>query len=223
MKISVIIPTINESAYITATLDSVVAQCGPVEVIVVDGHSTDDTCEKAARYARVQQAPRGRAAQLNAGWKAATGDAFLFVHADTVLPAGALSHVRRALASPTVEAGAFSLRFDASHWLLQLFAWCSSLNLPSLCFGDRTLFVRRSTMEEVGGFASIPIFEDLQLVRVLYRRGGFRFLKPAVTTASRRFSEHGVLRQQVRNAFLWLSYQFGTPPSRLAHRFTYDR
>ncbi len=223
MKISVIIPTINESAYITATLDSVLAQGGPFEVIVVDGHSTDDTCEQAARYGRVQLAPPGRAAQMNAGWRAATGEAILFVHADTILPADALSHVRRALANPAVEAGTFALRFDGSHWLLQLFAWCANRNLPSLCFGDRTLFVRRSTLEEVGGFASIPIFEDLQLVRVLYRREGFRFLKPAVTTASRRLLRHGVLRQQLRNTFLWLSYQFGTPPSRLAHWYTYDR
>ena len=222
MKVSVVIPVYNESASIGATLASIACQPGPLEILVVDGRSSDDTLARAAVHATVLEAPRGRASQMNAGWRAASGDVLLFVHSDTLLPKDALVQIRRVLTNRAVESGTFRMRFDRNHWLLRLFAWCANRNLPSLCFGDRSVFVRASTMREVGGFADIPIFEDLHLVRQLHRRGSFRFLRPVVTTASRRLLQNGILRQQLLNATLWILYRLGAPPARLTRRYPYS-
>ncbi|RMH65943.1 MAG: glycosyltransferase [Bacteroidetes bacterium] len=221
MKISVVIPALNEATRIEATLASVAAQPGPLEIIVADGGSVDGTRRLATRRATVIRAPRGRARQMNAGARLASGEVLLFLHADTLLPESAFKHIRRALLQPSVEAGTFRLAFDAEHPLLRFYAFCTRFPLPALGFGDRGLFVRRQVFEAVGGFADIPMFEDLDLVRRLHRRGTFRFLPLAVTTAARRFEARGLLRQQMLNAYLWVRYHLGTPPDALVHLYPY--
>ena len=173
MTISVIIPTYNEAARIEATLASITSQTGPWEIIVVDGESADNTCALARASAIVLTAPRGRARQMNRGWKASQGDVLLFVHADTRLPPRAMDVIRRTLEDPEAEAGAFTLRFDVEAPLLRMFSFFTRFKWPSICFGDRGLFVRRAAFKAIGGFPDIPIFEDLRAVRLLYRRGGF--------------------------------------------------
>lgn len=220
--ISVVIPTLNEARRIEATLEAVAAQAGPAEVLVADGGSTDETAARAEGRARVLTAPPGRAVQMNAGAAQARGDVLLFLHADTLLPPDGLEAIRRALADPHVQAGTFRLRFDRETPLLRFYSLCTRLPFPHFCFGDRGLFVRRAAFEAVGGFPPLPIFEDLEMVRRLVRRGGFRYLEPAVITAARRYEAHGPLRQQLRNAGLWLRYLAGTDPRRLAPLYTYD-
>lgn len=222
MHLSVVIPALNEAERIEATLRAVRVQSVPAEVIVVDGGSTDETVRRAAAHARVVHAEPGRAVQMNAGAARAGGDVLLFLHADTLLPPGAFEAIANALADPSVEAGAFRLAFDRQSPLLRFYSFCTRLPLAPICFGDRGLFVRRTTFEAVGGFTAWPIFEDLEMVRLLHRRGGFRFLPQYVTTAARRFERHGVLRQQLRNTYLWLHYLAGTDPHRLAHLYRYD-
>ena len=221
MKISVIIPTLNEADYVAATIASVRAQEKDLEIIVVDAGSSDDTQSICRPLARVLSSARGRAAQMNAGAAVARGDVFLFLHADTLLPAEALSAVRRAVAQGA-EGGAFRLSFDRDNWLLRLYALGTRLPWRLLCFGDRGLFVRRSTFQAVGGFPSQPIFEDLELVRLLRRRGRFHFLPQRVTTAARRFERHGIVTQQLRNTALWLCYVLRAAPERVAWRYRYD-
>lgn len=221
MKISVIIPALNEEARIERTLRRAREQEGPLEVLVVDGGSEDRTRELAARQARVIRSAPGRARQMNAGAAEAAGEVFLFLHADTLLPPHALAAVRQALADPQAEAGAFRLRFDVDAPLLRFYSLCTRLPLPRLCFGDRGLFVRRRVFEAVGGFPEMPLFEDLELVQKLHRRGGFRFLDESVVTAARRFEAHGRLRQQLRNTYLWLHYLAGTDPATLQHLYRY--
>ncbi len=213
MKLSIVIPALNEARHIEATLRALATQAPPFETIVVDGGSDDDTALRAGRHARVVSAPRGAAA---------TGDALLFLHADTQLPGDALNLVRSSLADPAVEAGAFRLRFDRSSPLLRLYSACTRIDSPLICFGDRGLFIRRSVFEAVGGFGDLPAFEDLDLVRRLHRRGGFAFLDAFVTTAARRFEAHGRLRQQLLNSYLWTRYLLGTPPEKLAALYRYD-
>ncbi|WP_022835973.1 TIGR04283 family arsenosugar biosynthesis glycosyltransferase [Salisaeta longa] len=222
MTVSVVIPTLNEAACLPATLRRVHAQPGPVDVTVVDGGSTDDTCAIAASMgASVVRGPRrGRAHQMNHGAAHTTGDALLFLHADTLLPPRGLSPVRRALASHA--AGIFRLSFDVAHPLLRLYAWCTRLPWVRLCFGDRGLFVRRTAFNAVGGFPPWPIFEDLELAARLHRHGPFAFLPQAVTTSARRFERHGLLRQQLQNARLWMGYCLGASPERLAAHYRYD-
>ncbi len=222
MRISVIIPTLNESVELPRTLRTVYQQRDPYEVLVVDGGSTDTTRAIASAKARLLSASRGRARQMNAGAATASGDVFLFLHADTLLPRDAFDAIRVAVRTLSAEAGAFRLQFDRSSPLLDFYAWCTRWPLPHICFGDRGLFVTRAAFEAIGGFPEQPIFEDLAVVRRLYRRGNFRFLRQAVTTSARRFSAAGTLRQQLLNAFLWSRYMMGTPPDDLAPYYRYD-
>ena len=220
--LSIVVPTLNEEAVLGPTLDALDGQAPPFEVLVVDGHSTDDTRERArAAGATVLRAPRGRGTQLNRGAEAAEGDVYLFLHADTLLPPNALARIRDTLASPTATAGTFRLQFDDTTPLLRFYAWCTHWPWIRLCFGDRGLFVTRSAFEAVGGYPDWPIFEDLELAARLHENGGFRFLDTAVTTSARRFQRNGVLTQQLRNAYLWLHYVCGADPERVAHLYRY--
>jgi rSAM/selenodomain-associated transferase 2 len=222
MIVSVIIPTLNEADHIADTLRALRRQHGPMEPIVVDGGSTDGTVDAAASLARVVRGPRGRGPQMNHGAALASGDAFLFLHADTRLPPHGLERIRAALTRPDIEAGIFRLSFDAQSPLLRFYSWCTRWPWIRLAFGDRGLFVRREAFAAVGGFPEWPLFEDLELAARLHARGTFRFLSQAVTTSARRFQQQGPLRQQFRNLYLWLHYLRGTNPERLADWYTYD-
>lgn len=219
-KISVIIPTLNEAGTIGPTVRCVQNQDGPVEVIVVDGGSSDETRARArSTGAIVLRSSQGRAVQMNHGAKSATGDVYLFLHADTRLPSNALVRIRRALDAPSTVGGTFRLQFDDPTPLLRFYAWCTRWPWIRLCFGDRGQFVRRSTFHEVGGFPDWPLFEDLELAARLDRRGDFCVLDAAVTSSARRFYRYGPLRQQLRNLYLWSHYMLGTDPERIAHLY----
>jgi rSAM/selenodomain-associated transferase 2 len=223
IRLSVVIPTLNEASVVGPTIQRVQAQPGPKEVIVADGQSDDATRAVARREgATVVHGPRGRGPQMNQGAERATGDALLFLHADTFLPADGLATIRRTLSEPAVEAGIFRLRFTRETPLLRLYALATRLPWIRLAFGDRGLFVTREAFEAVGEYPDWPMFEDLELADRLYRRGGFRFVDEAVFTSPRRFEAHGPLRQQLRNAYLWLHYCLGTNPDEVAHLYEYD-
>jgi rSAM/selenodomain-associated transferase 2 len=233
IRISVVVPAWNEAPEIARTLASVSAQAQPWEVIVAVGDSDDGTAE-AARGAlagvRVVRGARGRARQMNDGAAAAAGDALLFLHADTRLPSDALGAIRSALSDPAVVAGCFRTAFHLDGGALGpvgrgiLRAWSARLWMRwhRFAFGDRALFVRRGAFDAVGGFPDQPIFEDLDAVRALRRRGRFAFLDAEVRTSARRFERHGAVRQQLRNAGLWTAWLLGADPTQLK-RFYDDR
>ncbi|HUF07719.1 MAG TPA: TIGR04283 family arsenosugar biosynthesis glycosyltransferase [Rhodothermales bacterium] len=218
---SVIMPALNEASYIEQTLEAIPSDVDPVELIVVDGGSTDRTRELAASYARVIQSERGRAVQMNAGAAEASGSVLVFLHADTRLPEGAFSIIRSVLDEGAVESGAFRLAFDSWTPLLRFYSFCTRFRVPQICFGDRVLFVRRSVFEEVGGFPEIPVFEDLEMVRLLHRRGGFRFLTQHVNTSARRFLQRGPFRQQLLNTYMWCQFMLGVDPRKIAPLYEY--
>lgn len=217
MLVSVVIPALCEASRIGETIAAVRAQEGPLEVIVADGGSDDGTAEVALRAgAYVVHAPRGRAAQMNAGAARAKGEALVFLHADTRLPPDGLARVREALARPGVAGGCFRTTFDArrSVWL-RLFEARLWMRWHRLAFGDRALFAHRRAFEAAGGFPAQPLFEDLDFVRALRRQGRFAFLDAPVVTSARRFARHGALQQQARNLALWLAWNAGADPARL--------
>jgi rSAM/selenodomain-associated transferase 2 len=218
--ISVIIPTLNEEATIGPTLRRIHSQASPVEVLVVDGGSEDQTRNRArSADATVLRAPKGRAVQMNHGAQHASAEIFLFLHADTLLPPNGLELIRNALDDPRTSSGTFRVQFDEPAFLLRLYARCTHLPWRRLCFGDRGQFVRRSAFAAVGGFPDWPLFEDLELASRLHRHGGFQFLNAAVTTSARRFRRQGLVRQQLRNLYLWSHYMWGTDPERVAHLY----
>ena len=211
--ISVIVPVLDEAAALPAALDALLAQPGDFEVIVVDGGSGDATCDIARARAgvRLLQAPRGRAAQMNAGAAAARGELLLFLHADTRLPAGAIAALDAAQRRDGWQAGAFRHRFAPQDWRLALVSWGNNLRCrrSRVYFGDQAIFVRRELFERLGGFPVVPMLEDVIFCERL--RGVTRavLLSEAVTTDARRFLHHGVWRSTARALLILARHRLG--------------
>ncbi len=221
MRWSVVIPALNEEARITRAVQSA-QRAGADEIVVVDGGSTDDTVRAAHDAgARVLTCGAGRARQMNQGATHTTGDALLFLHADTYLCPDALSAAAAAL-SAGAAGGAFRLSFDEPTPVLRAYALATHVPWHRLAFGDRAHFCTRAAFEQAGGFPDIATFEDLELVRRLRRIGRFAFVPLAVTTSARRFHRNGTLGQQARNVALWIRYLCGADPNRLAASYRYD-
>jgi rSAM/selenodomain-associated transferase 2 len=217
VRLSVVIPALDEAEGIAEAVAS--ARAPDVEVLVVDGGSSDGTVERAAAAgARVLRAARGRARQLDAGARAASGDALLFLHADTRLPAGWAEAVRAALADPRAVGGAFRLRFDRRTRALRLIERTARLRARwlGLPYGDQALFVRRAALDAVGGVPQVPILEDLDLVRALKRRGRLALLPLDAVTSARRHLAKGPLRTSLRHLAIALAGLLGVDRARVA-------
>lgn len=217
IQVSVIIPTLNEAAQISRTVEA--ARKGdPMEIIVVDSgrDGTDEQAREAG--ATVLRSRPGRARQMNAGASKATGNLLLFLHADTLLPPNYKSAAAGALSDASVSAGAFRLAIGMDFPGRKFVEWSANIRSSwfQLPYGDQALFVRRSTFEQVGGFAELPILEDFELVRRLRRRGKVITLKEAAVTSGRRWQQLGVLRATWINQWIILGYHLGWPIDRLA-------
>ena len=216
-RISVIIPTFNEADEIGRAVASAL-QSRRVEVLVVDGASTDGTLEIARRAGvRMLQAERGRACQMNAGAQAASGDVLLFLHADTRLPSGFEQAVRALLAERRIVAGAFRLVIDAPSTALRLIAaganWrARSLQMP---YGDQAIFLSAERFRSLGGYADLPFMEDFEFVRRLRRQGRIEVLSEPVLTSARRWQQVGSWRSTLINQLAIAAYYAGVSPSRI--------
>ncbi len=203
--ISVILPVLNEAAILAEAL-SALPQGPDLEIILVDGGSTDATLEVAARFPRVHAltAPRGRGVQMNAGARVARGDFFIFLHIDTVLTSGHLAALRQAVRDSRVRAGAFELRLLPPSPFLRLIAWGANWRsrLFRLPYGDQAIFVRRDLFFALGGYRHRRP-EDLDLVIRLRRFTRLCILTPPVATSARGWLKHGNLRTTAHHwAFL---------------------
>ena len=215
MKISVIIPALNEAKGILSCLNSVKTQQGEFELMVVDGGSVDGTIEVVRPHARVIRSQQGRAVQMNSGARQATGDVLLFLHADSCLPPRAFPLLERALADPRIAGGTFMLRFDSPRLLLRLIAFLTRFEFRYFHYGDQGIFVRRSVFEKLNGFAEIAFMEDVDFLQRLHRTGRVTLLNQPITTSARRFLERGVVRQQLMNIILVIFYLLGARPETL--------
>ena len=198
--ISVIVPAVNEAECLGSVLEAARADGGPVEVLLVDGGSSDATVAIArAAGARVIESPvQLRATQMNLGAAAARGDVLLFLHADTLLPAGWRRAIATAFArEPDLVGGAFRRRFVPGSFFLRL--TCAVADLRGQHWGwflgDQAMFVRREIFRELGGFAPLRACEDLEFARRLARRGRVRQLREIVLTSDRRFRARGAVGQ----------------------------
>jgi len=215
MKISVVIPALNEAENILPCLHSVNHQPGEFEILVVDGGSIDGTIEVVRQHARVILSAQGRAVQMNSGARQTTGEVLLFLHADSCLPSYAFPLIERALADSRTVGGTFRLRFDRHAFLLRVIAFFSRFRFRYFHYGDQGIFVRRSTFEELSGFTEIPFMEDVDFLRRLRRAGRVTLLQQPITTSARRFVASGILRQQLINIVLVTSYLLGARPAKL--------
>lgn len=225
VPVSIIVPVLNEAADIVETLRCLVSlRERGAEIIVVDGGSTDETVGLAQEYAdRVLSAPRGRAAQMNAGAWAARGDILVFLHADTLLPDHTDRLIMAALADPERLWGRFDVHIVGRHPLLSIVAWSMNLRsrLTGIATGDQAIFVRRSAFASIGGFLDIPLMEDIALSRSLRHLARPICLTEQVTTSGRRWERHGVYRTISLMWQLRLAFWLGTNPAKLARRYGY--
>ncbi|HEX2889929.1 TIGR04283 family arsenosugar biosynthesis glycosyltransferase [Vineibacter terrae] len=222
--LTIVMPVLDEAATVVDALRRLQdLRARGSAVIVVDGGSRDATADLARPLAdRVAVAPRGRAAQMNAGAALAQGDALLFLHADTLLPPDADRCIAAALAGGA-DWGRFDVRIDGAHPLLAVVGWSMNLRsrLTAIATGDQAMFVRRDLFADVGGFPDIPLMEDIALSRTLKRRSRPACLRPRVTTSGRRWQKHGVLRTILLMWRLRLAYFLGADPGELAVRYGY--
>lgn len=215
--LSVVIPTLNAEEGLAATVSSLPAGLAD-ELIVSDGGSTDDTVTVAERHgARVVLGDKGRGQQLARGAAAAKGDWLLFLHADTRLGPGAAEIARTFTAEPgnAWRAAAFRFKLDEDDWRARLLeagvaVRTRCLKLP---YGDQGLLISRVLYDAVGGFKSIPLMEDVDLVRRL--KGRLRLLAADAITSAVRYRRDGYGRRVARNLSCLALYGLGVAPARL--------
>ncbi|OGA24219.1 MAG: glycosyl transferase [Betaproteobacteria bacterium RIFCSPLOWO2_02_FULL_67_19] len=223
MRLSIIVPVLNEAPGIAATLQALqLLRARGHEVIVVDGGSSDGTPALAAPLAdRVIAAPRGRAVQMNQGAAHAAGEALVFVHADTRLPADADRLVAAALNGGGRCWGRFDIRIEGRSPLLALVGWCMNLRsrLTGIATGDQAIFATRDAFARSGGFPEIALMEDIAFSRRAKRLSAPACLGAAAVTSGRRWERHGVVRTVL---FMWrlrLAYFLGAQPDELARQY----
>lgn len=225
--VSIVVPVLNEAVGLPVLLDWLMRLGGRWEIVVCDGGSTDATPEIAATHpARptVVHAPRGRAAQMNAGAAIASGDVLLFLHADTRLPDGAYAELVRALADPAVQGGNFALRFDGGDRFSRLLgAWYALQRRARVYYGDSAIWLRREAFERLGGFRALQIMEDYDLVRRMERSGPTACLRGPAVTSARRWQRHGLARTIASWVLIRWLFIAGASPARLARLYPHAR
>lgn len=218
MKVSVIIPALNEASSIARAARSA-WKAGADEVIVVDGGSVDETLSiaKTEGCEVVVSAP-GRAIQQNAGALRATGGVLLFLHADNHLNPRAIEQARNLLADSNAKCGAYRQQIDARGFAYRLLergnAW--RVCWRGLPYGDQAIFMRREFFESLGGFPEVRLMEDLLLMKKAKQVAWPRLLDGPVYVDARRWQRHGVIRQTLRNWTLLAAHRLGSSPDKLA-------
>ena len=223
--ISVIIPVLNEAGTINELIAHLrsFAPVDAVEIVVVDGDPAGSTVKAISHPLVVTAlADRGRASQMNRGASIASGAVLLFLHADTFLPQDAFTHVRSALQDGKFVGGCFDLGIRSDRRAFRVTERYVALRtrITRIPFGDQAIFIRRDYFERIGGFADIPIMEDVDLMRRIRGRGDVICIIPEkVSTSARRWEREGVLFTTFRNWMLQALYCCGVSPERLARYY----
>jgi rSAM/selenodomain-associated transferase 2 len=224
MKLSIIMPVLDEAAEIEAALAALTSyRRRGVEVIVVDGGSSDGTAELARPLAdRVLAGERGRAMQMNAGAAAAHGDILLFLHADTRLPEDADGLVVDGIARSGRVWGRFDVRIEGGG-LFDLISFMMNWRsrMTGIATGDQAIFATRTAFDAAAGFPAIALMEDVALSARLKRAGKPLALRARVITSPRRWRQHGTLRTMLLMWRLRFEFFLGVDPAKLARAYGY--
>jgi rSAM/selenodomain-associated transferase 2 len=217
-SLSVVIPSWREGARLLDAVRAARLAIGAGEIVVVAHGETRELAARARSEGVVWvDAPHAcRGLQMKLGAERSSGHILLFLHADTRLPMNAGELVRAALADATVAGGAFSLRFDSRHPVLNALSLLSRLRLNVAFTGDQCLFCTRDRYLAAGAFRVMPLFEDVEFMARLARHGRLVRIREPVTTSARRFLRNGPLRQVAMIALLMLAYHAGVSPERLS-------
>lgn len=213
--VSIVIPAYNEEKALPHTLRELARRPGDYEVIVVDGGSRDQTIDIARSFpdGQVITAPKGRASQMNAGAKQAKGEWLLFLHADTLLPPGAIQRLNELESDKTIQAGGFMHQFSGDDWRLKLISLLDNFRCTRsrIIYGDQALFIRRTLFEQLGGFPDQPILEDVAFCERLIKVTRPLLLSPPVITDARKFLKMGVWRSFLRVLLIILHVEYRLP------------
>lgn len=221
VQLAVIIPCLDEEKNLEQLLGQLSSKMD-IQVVVVDGGSTDRSCAVAASYGcKVVRSPKGRARQMNYGVQATEEPNLLFLHADTRLPDSFPALVNTALQGDGVVGGAFALATDKDSLGLRLV--CAGANLRSrflhLPYGDQALFTTRAHFEAIGGYPELAIMEDYVFIKKLARRGRVVILREQAVTSARRWENVGLLRTTFINQLMVIGYKLGVSTHNLARLY----
>lgn len=225
MRLSVIIPVLNEERAIAGAVDDV-SRIGPDEIIVVDGGSADRTPDIVRDGpGRLVLSGKGRATQMNEGARHTQGDVLLFLHADTTLPETARLDVEGCMADAACVGGRFDIRLDSARPLLRVVGHMIGLRsrLTRVATGDQAIFVRRTVFERLGGFPDIPFMEDVAFSRALKKEGRIACLRSRVVSSARRWEQNGPIRTILLMWVLKLLFLAGVAPATLKQLYSEAR
>lgn len=214
--VSIIIPALNEAEAIDATIRAAL-RFENVEIIVADGGSRDGTIEICREFGvKIVSGAQGRGAQMRLGASAAANPILWFLHADTVPDPNCIGQMRGALQDAQIVGGNFAIEFDGDSSAARFLTWLyPQLRRINLIYGDSGIFVRREVYDQIGGFRSFPIFEDLDLVERMKKVGRLVYLPAKVKTSSRRFENRSFILTFARWSILQFFYWLGVPPATL--------
>ena len=218
MKISVVIPTLNEALILKDSLRAI-SDLNPHEIIVVDGGSTDATILIAQTMAsQVIKCKPGRARQMNAGAKKATGSLLLFMHADSKLTKKSFVRMKKRMTPTETAGGAFSLQIESKKTSLKVISLLATWRAKylNIVYGDQAIFVRNDIFQKMGGFSPLPICEDLDFFRRLGQQGEIILLKEKTHTSARRWKKEGILYTTLRNITIGSLFLLGFSPQTLS-------
>jgi rSAM/selenodomain-associated transferase 2 len=222
MKVSIIIPVLNEAEHIADTLESLEPyRRKGHEVIVIDGGSHDDTVSISAQYAdRVLHSDAGRAIQMNSGIDAASGDVLLFLHADTRLPADAVEKLVHAVEEGYFW-GRFNVRLSGKHFMFRIIERMMNMRsrITGVATGDQAIFASLESIEIIGVYPRLPLMEDVVFSKRLRELGWPACIRQPVLTSSRRWEDKGILRTMLLMWRLRLLFFLGVSADRLARQY----
>lgn len=224
MLVSIIIPTLNEETNISVVLQSLLT-FSDIEILIVDGGSSDKTCDEIGPFlskyplVKLLYSARGRAIQMNAGAKNASGEWLVFLHADTIIPEKSWLHFRNTIEKKSsIKSGSFLFQVSSKKLRYRMMEKLVNIRtrLFKLPYGDQALFIRKDLFKKMNGFREdFPLMEDVDFVGRMSKQKGFEILSAPVFTSPRRHEKDGFLRRISFNLLINILYRLGVHPKDL--------